>query len=315
MKKLTVFALVLCLVLGLLAGCGETKTPAAPAETATPAAEPAAEAPAAEAPAAEAPAAEPAATEAAAEPEVVEEPVELIVFAAASMTEAMNNIKETYEAEHNVILIFSFAGSNDLVKQIKEGAPCDVFISAGQKQMNQIDITASAEVNTDGSDLVLQGSRFNLLENKVALAVPVGNPAGITGFEDMMNRLKEGTIFMAVAAENVPVRNYTDKIFAYYGNSVAEYESLMTICADVKGVTSLVKDSAVDCGIIYQTDAWSAGLEIVDGATAEMCGQVIYPAAALNTSEHPEAAAEFLEYLKSAEASAALSAIGFSPLN
>ena len=70
----------------------------------------------------------------------------------------------------------------------------------------------------------------------------------------------------------------------------------------------------MDCGIIYATDAFSAGLPITDTATAEMCGQVIYPAAVLQTSEHPEAAQAFLDYLRSEEAGAVFAGVGFTPL-
>ena len=74
--------------------------------------------------------------------------------------------------------------------QIQEGAECDVFISAGQKQMNQLDITASPDVNTEGLDFVLADSRVNLLENKVVLVVPDGNPANINSFDDLAAALK-----------------------------------------------------------------------------------------------------------------------------
>ena len=96
--------------------------------------------------------------------------VELIVFAAASLTETLNAIGESYTAEHpEVTFRFNFDSSGTLKTQIQEGADCDLFISAGQKQMNQLDITASADVNKDGLDFVDADSRVNLLENKVAL--------------------------------------------------------------------------------------------------------------------------------------------------
>ncbi|MBR6521893.1 MAG: extracellular solute-binding protein, partial [Oscillospiraceae bacterium] len=101
------------------------------------------------------------------------EPVELIVFAAASMTETLTELGNKYmEANENVTIVFNFDSSGTLKTQIQEGADVDIFISAGQKQMNQLDITADASVNTDGLDFVLEGTRFNILENKVALAVP-----------------------------------------------------------------------------------------------------------------------------------------------
>ena len=107
------------------------------------------------------------------------------------MTETLTAIKSLYEAAHpNVTLVYNFDSSGTLKTQIQEGAECDVFISAGQKQMNQLDITASPDVNTEGLDFVLADSRVNLLENKVVLVVPDGNPANINSFDDLAAALK-----------------------------------------------------------------------------------------------------------------------------
>ena len=96
--------------------------------------------------------------------------VELIVFAAASLTETLNALGESYTAEHpEVTFRFNFDSSGTLKTQIQEGADCDLFISAGQKQMNQLDITASADVNKDGLDFVDADSRLKLLEKKVVI--------------------------------------------------------------------------------------------------------------------------------------------------
>ena len=125
------------------------------------------------------------------------EGVELTVFAAASMEETLTEIGDMYMAENEgVTVVFNFDSSGTLKTQIQEGAVCDVFISAGQTQMDQLDITADASVNTEGLDFVLEGSRFDLLENKVALVVPEGNPAGIESFEDMRDGLESGTIML-----------------------------------------------------------------------------------------------------------------------
>ena len=98
--------------------------------------------------------------------------VELIVFAAASMTETMTEIKDMCEAAHpGITLTYNFDSSGTLKTQIQEGAECDLFISAGQKQMDQMDITADASVNTEGLDLVAEGTRIDLLENKVTLCL------------------------------------------------------------------------------------------------------------------------------------------------
>ena len=297
MKATKPLALLLafCMIFAL-AACGSS---AAPAPAATEASAPAATEAPAPAPAAEKP-----------------EEVELIVFAAASMTETLNAIKATYEAAHpGVTVTYNFDSSGTLKTQIQEGAECDLFISAGQKQMNQLDSTASTEVNTEGLDFVLQGSRINLLENKVVLVVPDGNPKGIESFDQLAELLKSGDVLMAMGNSDVPVGQYTQKILAWYELSEDELAAAgkITYGSNVKEVTTQVSEASVDCGVVYCTDAFSAGLTVVEGATAEMCGQVIYPAAVLNVSTHPEAAQSFLDYLTTGEAMAVFEAVGFSP--
>lgn len=265
-----------------------------------------------------APPAEPAPTEEPAAETVPEaEPLELIVFAAASMTETMNQIAEMYKAvAPNVTLIYNFDSSGTLKTQIQEGAECDLFISAGQKQMNQLDITANPEVNTDKLDFVLEGTRINLLENRVTLCVPEGNPKDIRSFDDLYDKLKAGSVLMAMGNSDVPVGQYTQKILAFYGLDEEKLakDGVITYGTNVKEVTTQVTEASVDCGVVYCTDAFSAGLTPVDYATKEMCGQVIYPAAVLNISKNHEAAKEFLAYLQTEDAMKVFEAVGFAPV-
>lgn len=240
---------------------------------------------------------------------------EIIVFAAASMTETLTEIKALYEAAHpDIVLTYNFDSSGTLKTQIQEGADCDLFISAGQKQMDQLDINTDASVNTEGLDFVVADSRINLLENKVTLVVPEGNPKGIESFDQMAEALKAGELFMAMGNSDVPVGQYTQKILAYYGLDEEELANAgeLTYGSNVKEVTTQVSEASVDCGVIYCTDAFSAGLTVVDSATPEMCGQVIYPAAVLKTAAHGEAAQEFLDYLQGEEAMAVFAKVGFS---
>ena len=244
---------------------------------------------------------------------------ELTVFAAASMTETLNQIAEDYKTvDPNVSLTFSFASSGDLLSQIKEGADCDVFISAAPKQMNALDgsLKDDADKNPDGLDELLEGTRIDLLENKVVLAVPEGNPKNINSFDKLADRLGAGEGFLAIGNSDVPVGQYTRKIFAHYGldeQSLAD-AGVLTYGSNVKEVTTQVIEGAVDCGIIYATDAYSAGLESVDEATADMCGQVIYPAAVLRNSAHPDEAKAFLDYLTGEDAGKVFESVGFTPL-
>lgn len=243
------------------------------------------------------------------------EPVELVVFAAASLTESLTAIGEKYMADNqNVKLSFNFDSSGKFLTQIKEGAVCDLFISAAPKQMNALDGTLkdAAEKNPDGLDLLLAGSRIDLLENKVALAVAEGSDKGIDSFDKLADLLKNGDVTLAIGNSDVPVGQYTEKIFACYGLDEAALADSLTYGNNVKEVTTQVSEASADCGIIYATDAYSAGLTVVDSATAEMCGQVIYPAAVLNVSKNQEAAKEFLAYLQTDEAMKVFEAVGFA---
>ena len=240
---------------------------------------------------------------------------ELIVFAAASMTETLTALKAKYEeANPDVTITCNFDSSGTLKTQIQEGADCDLFISAAPKQMNALDASCDKEKNPDGLDFVLQDSRVDLLENRVALVVPEGNPKKIESFDQLAELLKDGKVFMAMGNSDVPVGQYTQKILAYYELSEEELAKagLLTYGTNVKEVTTQVKEGSVDCGVVYGTDAFSAGLEVVDTATNDMCGQVIYPAAVLNISKNPEAAQAFLDYLTGDEAKEVFEGVGFT---
>ena len=247
-----------------------------------------------------------------------QEKTKVYVFAAASMTETLTELGETYKSvAPDVELVFTFDSSGTLKTMIEEGADCDLFISAGQKQMNQLDINADSAVNTAGLDFVNADSRCNLLENKVALCVPEGNPKGINSYEELKAALEAGGVLMAMGNSDVPVGQYTQKILAYYSldEEALAKKGVITYGSNVKEVTTQISEGAVDCGVIYQTDAYSANLTVVDTATKDMCGQVIYPAAVLKTAAHSAEAQAFLDYLKTAEAGEVFAKVGFTPLN
>ena len=243
--------------------------------------------------------------------------VELIVFAAASLTETLTAIGEIYSAENpGVTFSFNFDSSGTLKTQIQEGADCALFISAGQKQMNQLDSTASAEVNTEGLDFVDAESRVDLLENKVVRCVPEGSDKGIDSFDSLAEHLKAEDILFCMGNSDVPVGQYTQKILAYYDLDEAALTAagVITYGSNVKEVTTQVSEASVDAGVVYCTDAYSAGLTPVDEATKEMCGQVIYPAAVMKNALHAEAAKEFLAYLRTDKAATVFESVGFTAL-
>lgn len=242
------------------------------------------------------------------------EKTELVVFAAASMTETLNQIKTDYEAQHkDITLTYNFDSSGTLKTQIQEGATCDVFISAAQKQMDQLDASKDNTANPEQLDFINSDSRMDLLENKVVLVVPENNPKNINSFDDLKSKLKSGDVLMAMGNSDVPVGQYTQKILQYLGldeKALADTGKI-TYGSNVKEVTTQVSEGSADCGIVYYTDAYSAGLKVVGEATEEMCGKTIYPAAVVKNSKHPEQAQEFLDYLHGDAATQVFEKVGF----
>lgn len=243
------------------------------------------------------------------------EKTELVVFAAASMTETLNQIKTDYEAQHkDITLTYNFDSSGTLKTQIQESAICDVFISAAQKQMDQLDASKDNTANPEQLDFINSDSRMDLLENKVVLVVPENNPENINSFDDLKSKLESGDVLLAMGSSDVPVGQYTQKILQYWGldeKALADAGEI-TYGSNVKEVTTQVSEGSADCGVVYYTDAYSAGLKIVGEATEEMCGKTIYPAAVMKNSEHPEQAQEFLAYLSSDAAAKVFEKVGFA---
>lgn len=247
--------------------------------------------------------------------EAGEEEVEVSVFAAASMTETLTEIGDLYREENpHVKLSFNFDSSGTLKTQIQEGTVCDLFISAGQKQMDQLDGEADPKVNTEGLDFVKEGSRRDILENEVALCVSKESKTGIHTFDDLAEVLRNDEILLAMGNEDVPVGQYTQEILKYYDLEEEELAAAGKISygSNVKEVTTQISEGSVDCGVIYGTDAYSSDLKVSDYATPEMCGQVIYPAAVLKTSECQEEAQEFLDFLTTEASLVIFENVGFS---
>lgn len=229
---------------------------------------------------------------------------ELHIFAASSLTESMEEIIHLYNQQRpDVTVVATYDSSGTLLTQIENGAECGLFLSAAQKQMDAL----------ESQGLLLEGSRLDLLENKVTLAVPEGNPAHIESFDRLAQLLQNDEVRLAVGNSDVPVGQYTQKIFAYYGIDESAVSHKLTYGSNVKEVTTQVREATVDCGIIYGTDAFSAGLTVADEASTAMCGRIVYPAAVLS-GEQSEDAQAFLAFLQTDEALACFEAVGFSPM-
>ena len=233
--------------------------------------------------------------------DISQECVELTVLAAASLTDVCNELKARFEAEYpNIRVTLSYGGSGALQTQIEEGAPADVFISAATKQM-----TALEEEGLVNSESIVQ-----LLENKVVLIVPKESDTRVSSFEDAAT----DAVTMIGLGEpgSVPVGQYSEEIFTSLGildavKAKANYGS------DVRTVLSWVETAAVDCGVVYATDAYtSEDVTIVCEAPKGSCGRVVYPVGVVKAGAHPDEAAVWVAFLQSEESMARFEEYGFS---
>jgi len=224
--------------------------------------------------------------------------VTLNVFAAASLTEALTEIGELYKtAKPDVALSFNFHSSGTLQTQIENGAEADLFLSAGQRQMNAL-----------AGKYIDDATRKDLLVNSVVLVVPKGSTKDISSFQDC---LTAKVSLMAIGNSDVPVGQYSEEIFKFL-NGWDVVLKKASLGSNVKEVLSQVETASVDCGVVYSTDAaTSKGVTVVAEAPAGSHQPVVYPAAVIKSSPNAQAAKAFLDYLSSSQAAAVFEKIGF----
>lgn len=218
----------------------------------------------------------------------------ITVFAAASLTKTFTQIGEDFEKAHPATTVtFSFAGSSDLVSQIKEGAPASVFASADETNMKKVTAAGLAS-----------GTPVPFATNVLAIVVPPGNPAKITGWNDLA---KPG-VKVVVCAPQVPCGAATVKVEMSTGvtlHPVSE-ESAVT---DVLGKVS---SGEADAGIVYVTDVKSAGASVGSVPFPEAAGVVnTYPIVVLKGAPDSKVADAFVEFVIGPEGQKVLSAAGF----
>lgn len=228
------------------------------------------------------------------------DPTEITVFAAASLTESLNEIKQKYEtANPGVTLVFNLDSSGTLKTQIEEGAEPDIFISAAKKQVDGL----------EEGGYIVDGTRKDILKNTVVLIIPEASDKGISSFEDCAT---DKVSLIALGNSDVPVGQYSEEIFKSLKlwDDVSVKASLGT---NVKEVLAQVENSSVDCGVVYSTDAASAkGIKVVCSAPEGSHSPVIYPAAIVTTTKNKDAAQAFLDYLSSDEAASIFESAGFT---
>lgn len=243
------------------------------------------------------------------EKEVDKEKKEVVVFAAASLTDVLEELKGVFEKDHEKVnLTFNFDSSGTLKSQILEGADCDLFVSAAQKQMNELD---PENENYNGKVAIDNETRLDLLENKVCLVASGENEKGIEKFEDLDSDKVET---IALGNEDVPVGQYSEEILENLG-IFDKIQSKISYGSNVREVASWVSEKTVDAGIIYATDAKAFDLNIISKADDSMLdNKVIYPAALLKDAKNKEEAKDFLEFLKTDQASEIFEKAGFTPV-
>ncbi len=225
---------------------------------------------------------------------------ELTVSAATSLKDAMAAIKPLYQAENSdVKIIYNLASSGSLQQQIEQGAPVDVFISAAPKQMNAL----------EEKGLLLEGTRTDLLQNKMVLIVP-NNDTSITSFKDLSGEKVDK--FAMGEPESVPAGKYAREVLTSEGI----FDSLqpkIVYAKDVRQVLSYVATGNTNAGIVYSSDAQiSDSVKIVETASEDSYSPVIYPIAVLKESKHPDAAQAFVEFLSSSIAQPVFEQYGFT---
>lgn len=238
---------------------------------------------------------------------------ELTVFAAASMRESMEMIADVYKrSAPDVKILFNFDSSGTLKTQIEQGADCDIFISAGQKQMDQIDISAAPSVNTKKLDFIMTGTRFNLVSNKVVLITPKNSRSkGISGFQDLVTKKVS---LVSIGNSDVPAGQYAAEVLKNLGiwDKLTAMNKI-SYASNVKEVLSQVSTGAVDCGIVYSTDAaTSEAVKVIAEAPKGSHRPIIYPAALLKGTKNKKAASEFTKFLKGPESAGIFKKVGFS---
>ncbi|HCB05203.1 MAG TPA: molybdate ABC transporter substrate-binding protein [Nocardioides sp.] len=218
----------------------------------------------------------------------------LTVFAAASLTSTFTEMGKDFEADHDGVKVeFSFGGSSDLVSQIQEGAPADVFASADTANMDKVT-----------ADDLQDGEPQDFATNTLEIATPPGNPAGVTSFADLANP----DLKVVVCAPEVPCGAATEKMEAATGVTISPVSEEQSVTDVLGKVTS----GEADAGVVYVTDVTAAG-DAVEGVPFPESDQVVntYPIVALKDSENSDLAQDFIDFVLGDQGQSILEEAGF----
>lgn len=227
---------------------------------------------------------------------------EIKVFAAASLTNAINELAEVYSKKEGFRVIPSFAASSTLAKQIENGAPANVFLSADLQWMDYL----------DGRKMLADGSRFNLLGNRLVLIAPEGGleRAEIKPGLDLSIYLRGGRLATG-DPDHVPVGKYAKAALEKL-NMWSHVSDKLARASDVRSALTWVEKGEANLGIVYSTDAaGSKKVRIAAFFPEDSHPPITYPAAIVKTGDSPSAR-RFLDFLKSDEARAVFGKFGFT---
>jgi len=223
---------------------------------------------------------------------------ELTISAAASLTEAYGEIKELYEAEKGVKLVFNFGASGTLQKQIEEGAEVDVFVSAAVKQMDAL----------EEQNLIIKDTRENIYRNELALLVAKEYKDQIKTINDLVGTDLKISIGVP---ETVPAGQYAKESLVNLG-ILDQLEPNIVYGKDVSQVLTYVEKGEVAAGIVFSSDSVRAKESyLAEILLEESHTPIVYPAAVVVSTKNKEAALEFLQYLRTDKAKEILEKYGF----
>lgn len=263
MKRFIIISIILMLFAFLLAGCGESQKTSADLQTA-----------------------------------------ELTISAAASLSDCLSEIQTAFnEQQPQVIITYNFASSSSLQQQIEQGAPADIFISAGQKQMNAL----------QEKGLMIEESIKNIVQNRLVVIVPTDSAATIDSFE----KLTDPTIAKITIGdpESVPAGKYAQQVFRNL-NIAEDISDKLVVAKDVREVLSWVETGNADAGVLYATDALISNKVIVCATAGEDSHDpIVYPAGIVKASANREAAQSFLDFLSTDAAKTIFTNYGFTPIS
>ncbi len=232
-----------------------------------------------------------------------DEAVEINVSAAASLTDALTEIQTEYAKESNAILQLNFAASGALRKQIEEGAPCDLFVSASKAHMDTL----------EEGGLIAEGSRKDLLGNEITLIAAAEKADIIKGYEDLLSA--DVTSVSIGTPDSVPAGKYAQQALESLG-LWDQIQDKIIFAKDVRQVLEYVDTGNADCGLVYKSDTlvMETGVIVMD-LPADSHNPIVYPAALIKDAVQEEAAAKFFEFLQTDTAKSIFEKYGFTVLS